>query len=67
MPLVRAGGYGHRIYKIGDDEYLISWSYDTKPNGVRYRIVKRSSRYTDKKGAIRFAKKWNLLLPEKTK
>jgi hypothetical protein len=64
MALVRSGSYGHRIAKISNAEYLVSWSTDTKPSGCRYRMVKRSSRYTDKAGAERFCKRWKISMPE---
>ena len=62
MALTRAGGYGHRIYRLGENDYRISWTYDTKYARLRY--PRRVSRDTDRKGAERFAKRWNVEMPQ---
>lgn len=63
MSLVRSGGYGHRVRRCADDEYVISWSWDTKIKGSRLRWPRTMSRFTDEAGARRFAKKWGLDMP----
>lgn len=61
MATVRAGGYGHRITKVSDDEYSISWTYDTK--SARLRYPRQVSRITDRKGAEKFARHWGIEMP----
>lgn len=64
MALVRAGGKRHRIRKVREDEYALSWQYEVKYNGSRilhHRLVERD---TDRKGAEKFAKKWGCPMPE---
>lgn len=62
MPLLKSGGYGHRVRHFGGGAYLISWNYDTKRGRIRY--PRKVERVTSQKGAERFAKKWNLELPK---
>lgn len=61
MPLVRAGGYGHRIRQAGDGMFWIAWSFDIKHGRIRY--PQNRSRHTDRKGAERFAKRWDVPMP----
>lgn len=58
------GSYGHRIKRERDDEYVISWTIDRYYAGSRLRHPLGRSRDTNKKGAIRFAKKCNIQMPE---
>ena len=62
MPLFTGGGYRHRIARLGHDDYEISWTVDHKHGRIRFPTTHRRS--TDKKGALRFAKKWNAKMPE---
>lgn len=55
--------YGHRIRHIVDDCYRLSWSYDIKIKGSRLRWPRTVTRDTDKEGALRFAKKWDVRMP----
>lgn len=61
MALTRAGGYGHQIHRLGENDYRISWTYDTK--SARLRWPRRVSRDTDRAGAERFAKRWGIVCP----
>ncbi len=65
MALVRAGGYGHRIFRMGVDDYRIVWYYDVKAG--RLRSSRKTSRDTNRRGAERFAKKWGVTMPEEPK
>ena len=56
-------GYGHRIQRLGSDTFRLSWSWDKKYPGTRFRYPKRLSRVTDRAGALRFSKKWNVEMP----
>lgn len=57
--------YGHSIRYVGYGQYDISWVVDYKYGRVRY--PRSSGRITDKKGAIRFAKKHGLDFDEQKK
>jgi hypothetical protein len=57
-------GYSHRIHYIGFDHYRLSWSYDHYYRDSNLRHPRRVRRDTDLKGAERFAKKWDLTVPE---
>jgi hypothetical protein len=61
MRYVHAGNNDHWITKISDDEYAISWTYDTKHARLRY--PRRVSRITNRKGAEFFAKRWGVEMP----
>lgn len=52
--------YAHRIRKIGNDHYRLSWTVDFKYPNSRLRHPRGFSRDTDAAGAKRFAKKWKL-------
>ena len=61
----RSGGsYGHRILRERADEYVISWRYDRYYAGSRLRHPTGRSRDTNRKGAKRFAKRWNIEMPK---
>lgn len=62
MVLLKIGGYGHHIQRLGADTYRLSWSYDVKYGRIRY--PRMMSRITDRRGAERFAKKWERPMPE---
>lgn len=53
--------YGHRIQILDHECFRISWVIDRKISGSRLRFPTTLSRDTDKAGAERFAKKWNLV------
>lgn len=55
--------YGHRIQRIDDDFYRLSWTVDHKYANSRLRYPRAMSRDSDAAGAKRFAKKWDLELP----
>ena len=59
-----SGSYGHRIKREREDEYVISWFFDRYYKGSRLRHPQGRSRDTNRKGALRFAKKWKLQMPE---
>ena len=56
--------YGHSIKRIGTDHYRLSWTIDRKVAGKRLRFPTTTTRDTDAAGAVRFAKKWKLDIPE---
>lgn len=58
MPQLSGNSYGHRIVRERHDEYVISWRVDTKGGRLRFSHVQR--RDTNRKGALRFAKRWKL-------
>lgn len=58
------GGYSHRISKIMEGWYEISWTYDRYYDGSRLRHPTGMRRQTDEAGARRFAKKWGVPMPE---
>jgi len=45
------------------DCYRLSWSFDVKLQGSRLRWPRTMTRDTDEAGALRFAKKWNIAMP----
>lgn len=57
-------GYGHRIQRIQRDHYRLFWTFDRKIAGSRLRWPTTVTRDTDEAGAARFAKKWDVTLPE---
>ena len=56
--------YSHNLRKIGFDHYRLSWTFDTKVTGSRLRFPRTITRDTDYVGALRYAKKWELTIPE---
>ena len=63
MALAGSGGSRHRIHYDGWGIYTLSWRYEVKYSGSRLLSHRSMSRTTDKKGAERFAKKWNIPMP----
>jgi len=61
----KSTSYGHRIRIICGDIYRLSWTVDRYYSGSRLRHPRISERDTDKAGADRFAKKWNINIPAK--
>lgn len=59
-----AGSYGHRIANLGQGDYRLFWKVDHYYSGTRGRFPRVRSRDTNLKGAQRFAKKWNVKIPE---
>jgi hypothetical protein len=59
-------GYGHRIkyHSFMGGYYRLSWSFDTKVRGSRLRYPRTITRDTDREGAERFAKKWDIPMPK---
>ena len=55
--------YGHRISVFMGDCYQLSLSFDVKLQGSRLRWSRTMTRDTDEAGALRFAKKWNIAMP----
>ena len=58
-----SGSTGHKIRRDGYDSYTLSWSTRHKVFGSRLLFWRTFQRETDKKGAERFAKKWNVEMP----
>ena len=58
------GSYGHKITKLGGGFFRLSWVVDRYYSGSRLRWPRGSSRDTDEAGAAKFAKKWNLKVPD---
>ena len=56
--------YSHRIQRICEGEYRISWVVDFYYKGNRQRHPRSFHRYTDVGGALRFAEKWDCAFPE---
>lgn len=59
------GSYGHRIAKIGPDHYRLSWAVDRYYAGSRLRHPRTTARDTDGDGARRFAKRWDVEIPQR--
>jgi len=59
-----SSAYSHNWRKIGFDHYRLSWTFDTKVAGSRLRFPRTITRDSDYAGAMRFAKKWELTVPE---
>ena len=61
-------GENHRIRKVNEDDYIISWDSERYPyKGSRLVYRMHFERWTDKKGAERFMKKWGISLSHKEK
>jgi|GEM_PF-2357214 len=58
-----AGSKEHHIRLLGGDDYRLLWTVDHYYTGVRQRFPRSCYRDTDRKGAARFAKKWNVPMP----
>jgi hypothetical protein len=59
-----SGSRGHHIERLCPGCYRLSWTVDRYYATSRLRFPTRYSRDTDEAGAVRFAKKWNVPLPE---
>ena len=57
------GSYSHRINYLGDGCYRLSWVVDRHYANSRLRWPRRTTRDTDKAGAVRFAKRWGIDMP----
>jgi hypothetical protein len=53
----------HGMRWIGPDHYRLWWTFDTYRRGSRLRWPRTIKRDTNKKGAIRFSRKWGLTMP----
>jgi hypothetical protein len=62
-----SSSYGHRIWRIGPDHYRLGWTVDRYYAGSRLRHPRGFDRDTDLAGAKRFARKWDLQIPEEPK
>ena len=57
--------YGHRVYPwLLSGKWEIAWTIDRKVAGSRLRWTTTFRRLTDYAGAVRFARKHGLPLPE---
>lgn len=56
-------GYGHRIWRLYPGVYRLSWCWDQKYATSRLRFPRHLTRDTDRAGAERFARKWNVPMP----
>ena len=61
--------YNHRVHHLGFDHFRIHWTVDRYYEGDRLRHPTSCSRDTDKAGARRFIKRWNITyrIPEALK
>lgn len=62
-PHARGGSSHHRIVRERADEFVVSWRVEMKYSGSRILHHRHFSRDTNRKGAERFAKKWNIPMP----
>lgn len=62
-----AGSYGHAISRMGHDWFRLHWTVDRYYQGSRLRFPRGASRDTDFAGAMRFAIKWGLPMPQEIK
>ncbi len=62
-----SGSYGHRMHRFGSDHYRLSWVVDRYYTGSRLRHPTGYSRDSDYAGAVRFAKKHGLEIPQEQK
>ena len=58
------GSTRHKIQRFGPDDYQISWQVDYYYVSSRLRHPRGFRRWTDRKGAERFAKKWGISMPD---
>ena len=52
--------YGHSIERHGLHDFTLYWTVDNKIQGSRLRFPSARSRDSDRAGAVRFAKRWNV-------
>lgn len=57
------GSYGHSIRRIADGHYRLSWTVDRYYQNSRMRHPRTATRDTDTAGAERFAKRWDIAMP----
>jgi hypothetical protein len=57
------GSYNHRVIWQGGS-YRLCWTVDRYYKDTRGRFPRRFWRYTNRKGAERFCKKWGVKMPE---
>jgi hypothetical protein len=62
-----SGSKGHSIHKIMDGWYRLSWSVDRYYPSSRLRHPRGCHRDTDEAGALRFAKRWGVPMPDDMK
>jgi hypothetical protein len=56
--MTKTTGYGHRVVEKWNGWYELSWKSDYAVGNLRdWRVMRRD---TDRAGAERFAKKWNV-------
>ncbi len=60
MPRSACASTRHTIRDEGDGLYRIAWIVSVKPTGCRYRIERAVSRITDRAGARRFQRRWDV-------
>ena len=63
MSRFQSGSYGHKIHRIGRDQFRLHWTVDHYYASSRLRHPRVASRDTDKDGAERFAKRWKISMP----
>lgn len=66
MPMARGGSKNHRIARHGFDDYELSWQVEVKYASSRILHHRTMSRFTNRAGAEKFAKRWNVPMPEST-
>lgn len=59
-----SGSRGHAIQHIGHGIYRLYWTVDRYYANSRLRHPRSYSRDTDEAGARRFAKRWDIELPD---
>jgi hypothetical protein len=59
-----SGSTQHAIQRFGSDDFRLSWVVDFHYSGSRLRFPRRFTRDTDRAGALRFAKRWGVRMPE---
>ncbi len=61
-----ASSYGHKIKMLSPGIWRISWVMDRYIAGNRQRHPTGYQRITDRDGAERFARKWDIAMPADT-
>ena len=57
----KSNAYSFNIKKIDIETYILSWIVDYYYSNSRLRFPRRFSRVTNRRGAIKFSKKHNVL------